>query len=376
MTRQNRLNAQTDSRHSSPRPKAKGAKTSKPKIKTLGGPLSELTKDMDIPLKDTEAWVNRSTEERQKEAIAADFIKRPSNAFILYRSAYADRARSFQKSANHQVVSSLAGESWAMEPPEVRKRFDVWSKVERDNHAIAFPKYKFQPQTNKGAGRKRKGRDDSEEEESELGSDYAYEPRTSSRPLKSKRQKNSHRDGVYTPSGTSLDEYDPGGMDASHMMHPSSYQANNPGKPLPLPMTHLGGTQYYQTSSYPNPRLGNQGYVEDVILHPTDAPVGYHQPNAPVIGIPGAYHHELQGEDNGQSMLDQLDPMLANYDQGQENYTLGNGQVNQTTEMTQPLSSSGFQIGQFSPVIFNDFESEHGEPDMGSDEWWNQNKDR
>ncbi|KAM0796277.1 high mobility group box domain-containing protein, partial [Usnea florida] len=73
-------------------------------------------------------------------------IKRPSNSFILYRSAYADRARAWEKSPNHQKISSLAGESWAMEPPEIRKQYDAWAKVERENHAKAFPDYKFQPQ--------------------------------------------------------------------------------------------------------------------------------------------------------------------------------------------------------------------------------------
>ena len=368
------MTGQINSRHSSPKGKVKGAKNAKPK--TLSGPLSELTRDMDIPIKDTEAWVNRSMEERQKEATKDNFVKRPSNSFILYRSAYADRARSFQKSANHQVVSSLAGESWAMEPSEIRKQYDTWAKVERENHARAFPEYKFQPQTNKASARKRKGRlDDSEDEESDLESEYTYNPRPSARPLKSKRQKNIYRDSSYTPSRTSLEEYDPGGMDASQMFHPSPYQANNLGKPLPLAINQSGGAQYYQSSNYPTSRLANQGYVEDVVLHPTDAPAGYHQPGAPVIGIPGAYHHELQGEDNGQSMLDHLDPMLANYYQGQASHVLGSGQMNQIPEMTPTLQSSGFQIGQFSP-IFNDFESEHGDPDMGSDEWWNKNVDR
>jgi len=366
------LATNTSSRHSSPKPKRKAAKGTKPR--TLSGPLSELTKDMDnIPVKDTEAWVNRSLEVRRQEAAKDQFVKRPSNSFILYRSAYADRARNFQKSANHQIVSSLAGESWAMEPPEIRKKYDAWAKLERENHAKAFPEYKFQPQTNKASARKRKGRaEDSEEDESDLESDYAYNSRASSRPLKSKKAKSTYRESSYTPSGTSLDEYD-----APNIYHQSSHQMVNPGKPLPAGLNQLGGAQYYQTT---NQRYSGHGYVEDVFVHPTDVPAGYHQPGAPVIGIPGAYHHELQG-DNGElpmgavSMPTQIDPMLASYDQSQHSLSHAGGQATEAQEVSSAPHSAGFPLGHYS-LELNDFEDGLGGADMGSDEWWDQNKDR
>ena len=330
---------------------------------------------VDIPIKDTEAHVSRSVEERRAEAEKDRFVKRPSNSFILYRSAYAERARAFQKSANHQIVSSLAGESWAMEPPEVREQYDTWAKRERDAHAAAFPDYKFQPQQNKVPGRKRKGRDDvSEEEESDLDSDYAFNPRTSARPIKSKKGKSTYRESSNTPSGTSLDEYDTFGLDPPNFYQPSSYRMVNPGKPLP--MNQLGSSQYYQTTSHPNQRFAGGGYAEDIFAKQEDASLGYHQPGAPVIGIPGAYHHELQGDDGGQSILNQVDPMLANYEQSHPRLSLGNGHVNQGQEQSPALPSGGFQAGQFSPRL-NDFESEHGElNDFGSEGWWKMNKDR
>ncbi len=370
--RQSRLATDTSSRHSSPKPKRKAAKGARPK--TLSGPLSELTKDMEnIPVKDTEAWVNRSLDVRREEAEKDQFVKRPSNSFILYRSAYADRARNFQKSANHQIVSSLAGESWAMEPPEIRKQYDAWAKLERENHAKAFPDYKFQPQTNKSAARKRKGRgEDSEEEESDLESDYAYNPRASSRPLKSKKARSSYRESSYTPSGTSLDEYD-----APIMYNPSSHQMVNPGKPLPTGLNQLGGAQYYQTAGQ---RYAGHGYVEDVFVQPPDLPAGYHQPGAPVIGIPGAYHHELQGDNGGLPMSavsipSQLDPMLANYDQDQHKVSLDDGHPVKAEEVSSAPHSAGFPLEHYS-LGLNDFEDELGGADMGSDEWWDQNKDR
>ena len=355
------------------------------KTKTLAGPLSELTKDMtDIEIKDTEAWVNRSVEDRREEAKKDNFVKRPSNSFILYRSAYADRARAWEKSPNHQKISSLAGESWQMEPPEIRKQFDAWAKIERDNHAKAFPSYKFQPQTGKAANRKRKGRaGESEDELSDNDSDYTYAPNGASRSV-SKKSRTPYRETSYTPSGTSLDEYDPNAFDSADLFHhPSSYQRHNPGKPLPAALNQQAlQNQYYQTISHPNQSMAHLGQVEDVFVNAVDGPQGYHQLPQTVIGMPGAFHHELEGEESGQGMLNsnpQLDPMLASYDQNNARYsgTSGNEHANQVMSGLGGLPAGEYQTPAFSPVL-NDFESEHGdaEPEMGSDEWFDRQRER
>ena len=385
LTRQNRLGAGSRRPSNSPRPRRAARKKKTVKTKTLGGPLSELTKDMtNIEIKDTEAWVNRSVEDRREEAKKDNFVKRPSNSFILYRSAYADRARAWEKSPNHQKISSLAGESWAMEPPEIRKQFDAWAKIERDNHAKAFPDYKFQPQTGKATNRKRKGRTgDSEDELSDNDSDYTYAPNGAGRSL-SKKSKTPYRETSYTPSGTSLDEYDPNGFDSSELFHhPSSYQRHNPGQALPAALNQQAlHNQYYQTTSHPNQRMAHLGHVEDVFVNQIDGPTGYYQPASSVVGMPGAIHRELEGEESGQEMLSsnsQLDPMLASYDQNHPRYHSGSG-----NEHADPLVSGlgglptgEYQTPAFSPVL-NDFESEHGdaEPEMGSDEWFARQRDR
>ena len=385
-TRQNRSGAASRHPSDSPRPRKAARKKNTVKTKTLSGPLSELTKDMtNIQIKDTEAWVNRSVEERREEAKKDNFVKRPSNSFILYRSAYADRARAWEKSPNHQKISSLAGESWAMEPQEIRKQFDAWAKIERENHAKAFPDYKFQPQTGKAANRKRKGTTgDSEDELSDNDSDYAYVPNGAGRSLKPKKSKKPYRETSYTPSGTSLDEYDPNGFDTADLFHhPSSYQRHNPGKPLPAALNQqVLPNQYPQKTTIPYQRMAHLGHVEDVFLHPMDTPSGYHQPALPVIGIPGAYHHELQGDESGQQMLSsnsQLDPMLANYDQSHPRYpnTSGSEHINQLVGGMGGVHAGEYQTPAYSPVL-NDFESEHGdaEPEMGSDEWFVRQRDR
>ena len=338
-----------------------------------------------IPIKDTDAWVNRSVEDRREEAKKDDFVKRPSNSFILYRSAYADRARAWEKSPNHQKISSLAGESWAMEPPEIRKQFDAWAKVERENHAKAFPDYKFQPQTGKATQRKRKGRSgDSDDDLSDNDSDLAYLPNGAGRSLKPKKAKRNYRETSYMPNGLPLDEYDPTGFDAGDLFHnPSSYQTQNPGKPLPTALNQQAlHNQYYQMTSHPNSRMAHLGHVEDVFVQPIDTPSGYPQPEMPVIGIPGAYHHDLQGEERGPQMLSsnsQLDPMLASYDQSHPRYSgaIGDEHVNQMMNGFGGVQAGEYQVPVYSPVL-NDFESEHGdaEPEMGSDEWFARQRDR
>lgn len=256
-----------------------------------------------------------------------------------------------------------------MEPTDIRKQYDTWAKLERENHAKAFPEYKFQPQTNKAASRKRKGREEDSEDESGL-SDYDYGSKGGGRAIRSKKSRSTYRDSSNTPS--TLDDYNPYAQDPN-MYHHSSYQTNNPGKPLPAALDQLGGAQYYQTTSHPNQRMAQYGHIEDVFVRPTDAPTGYHYNEAPpVIGFPGAYHHELQGGDDGQS-LSHLDPMLASYDQTNPRLSLSAGHTSQQIDST-PQSGS-YQVGFQSPLL-NDFESEDGdEPPMGSDAWWAKHAD-
>ncbi|KAJ5595363.1 uncharacterized protein N7459_001571 [Penicillium hispanicum] len=113
----------------------------------LQGPLSEVTKHMiDVPLKDMKTWVYRSVEERKREVNQKGKISRPMNSFMLYRSAYAERTKKLLSQSNHQVVSRAAGQSWAIEPKEVRDMYEELARIERDNHATSHPEYKFKPQ--------------------------------------------------------------------------------------------------------------------------------------------------------------------------------------------------------------------------------------
>ncbi|CAG8006431.1 unnamed protein product [Penicillium salamii] len=113
-------------------------------------PLSKLTKDMtDVPIIDIDIWVRRSVEERTQETGRKGKVMRPMNSFMLYRWAYTERIKTCSGECSHQVVSSIAGKSWHMEPQNVQERYRTLAKVERNCHASAYPNYKFKPKSRK-----------------------------------------------------------------------------------------------------------------------------------------------------------------------------------------------------------------------------------
>lgn len=104
----------------------------------LPAPLSTLKEVTDIPVKDMEAFANRSRDVRIEEAAKGQSSKTATKAFVLYRSAYAARAEAFTKSKDLRVKSAVASESWGMEPPRVRERFEKWARLENENQGKAF----------------------------------------------------------------------------------------------------------------------------------------------------------------------------------------------------------------------------------------------
>lgn len=120
-------------------------------LSTLLAHLNDTVADVDIA-----AYVHRSIETRQREVEEDKHkkIKRPMNAFMLYRKAFQNRIKSWQTNDNHQGVSKVAGDGWPLESDETHEQFKEWARVERDMHAAAFPDYKFAPtKTRKNGGR-------------------------------------------------------------------------------------------------------------------------------------------------------------------------------------------------------------------------------
>lgn len=299
----------------------KQTKGDKAKIPKLDAPLSELTRDLThIPIRNIEEWVNRSAEVRNQEVEQRNgYVTRPMNSFMLYRSAYSDRTKSWCTQNNHQVVSSVTGESWPMEPPHIREQYTEYARIERDNHQKAHPGYKFSPSKAQNSARKRKGTHDEtdEDEASDHNSlDFEWTPAGARRP-KTKSTKRLGREAGF-PVNSGLQSELAYGLQASGSgLNRSHYQATNPGKPLPAVMNDLDMYgQYYQTETYHRFEDPN---IQDVLMRRTDGPGMQSGPSPPLIGLPGAYHYELLSHDpHGGSQTigePQVDPLLQFDDQ-------------------------------------------------------------
>lgn len=274
-----------------------------------------------IPVKDTEAWVNRPADVRRKEAEKRNgYITRPMNSFMLYRSAYAERAKAWCFQNNHQIVSSVAGESWPLEPPEVRDRFNEYAKIERINHQSAHPTYKFSPSKAVAPPRKRKD-EWSDEELSDLeDSEWGPERRRSGQAKRSQRS-------ISYPPNLAPPEYleRSFGPNTDGMMR-SSWEMTNEGRPTPMPMHPDMYNQYYQTAVYPSMHMGAP-YSEDVRMRRVGVPAANPAPAQPLqfssnqlLGLPGGdasdLMNQLQPQVSASFNEGQVDPLLLTYDGG------------------------------------------------------------
>ncbi|KAJ8116285.1 hypothetical protein ONZ43_g4476 [Nemania bipapillata] len=214
LTRPSRVDKQPARARAKKRKRVIGDAFSERSSISLAEPLSQLVKDItSIVDTDIQAYVNRSPEERQREVAQSKTgkVKRPMNAFMLYRKAYQNRTKEWKRlddirrkeeSAsegkpekghdNHQVISQVCGISWNMEPQELRDQYDEWAKIERNNHKLAFPDYKFAPAKSKikkptgGGGSSGSRHGDRESDDDNASNLDAYDfndwPQTSSGP--------------------------------------------------------------------------------------------------------------------------------------------------------------------------------------------------
>jgi hypothetical protein len=303
-----------DSPRAKPTPKArksktKAAKSDKARMPKLTAPLSVLTRDQHhVPVKNMEAWVNRPAEARRKEAEKRDgYITRPMNSFMLYRSAYADRAKAWCLQNNHQVVSSVAGESWPLEPPEVREQYNNYAKIERINHHNAHPTYKFSPsKATAPMARKRKTDVSDDEEPSDLEDEWGSHARHT-------------RKFDRSISYTSNVDYFEQAYGNKYGMNRSSWNMTNEGRPMPVPMHGDLYNQYYQTTTYTMHPASS--FTEDVDVRAVGAPAPAMQfsSSQALLGLPGGsdlmqqlHSHAGSRYENGQ-----VDPMLLAYHGGQ-----------------------------------------------------------
>jgi hypothetical protein len=254
--------------------------------------MSELTKNSSIPVADIETYVHRSSDERRQEIETGKNpgrVKRPMNAFMLYRKAYQQRAKEWASQHNHQIVSRVCGMSWPLEPEHIRQQFKSWADTERDNHQKAHPNYKFAP-SKPAKPTKFDGGFDDRSDGSDL-EDYDWAGRAGSRMRSATHTPGADSD--YIPSravyaATHAQAQQLAGMHAMNMLHHTRSAAaldfNNVGRAMPGVYDHRGlSGQYYEAAQMHNPqqRHLHHGVVEDVLVRRTPSPsLAFQQPNA------------------------------------------------------------------------------------------------
>lgn len=305
------------------KPKKEKVKAEK-KVAKLDKPLSELTKNWKhVPVADIEAYVNRSVEERRREVEEGKIpgkVKRPMNSFMLYRKAYQNRTKDWCLQNNHQVVSQVCGDSWPLEPDEVKDQFSEWAKIERINHQNAHPGYKFSP-TKPGTAKvtKRNMSEEPTSEESDLD-DYDWQ----AAPSRSKKKQRptprpEPQQPVAWPTTRSAYGYSSRGNSVDPAYggyHRSSFHASNPNRapPRPYNQADLQAGHYYQQSVQPSQQ---QMGVEDVIIRKAAAP-GVHSYLSSVPG--GAQEYDLMNPnpysqyEQAQDQEHRIDPNLLEPD--------------------------------------------------------------
>ncbi|KAI1339602.1 hypothetical protein F5Y15DRAFT_79210 [Xylariaceae sp. FL0016] len=327
-----------------------GADGSKNEV-ILEAPLSELVKNItNVTDTDINAYVNRSPEDRRREVAKSKDgkVKRPMNAFMLYRKAFQNRTKEWKKHDNHQVISQLCGKSWSMEDPSFKQYFEDWAVVERNNHKDAFPDYKFAPAKAKKKILNKQEPDS--DDESEILESYNHLDYSLPTSRSASRARNPYDpDGDYLPPGArgsvgAYSYHSPSPV-AHHQRlpyqaHQSSFQYTNPGKPRPADYgSGLGQGQYYQMTSefarqvYPHPHQipaygGVQqvpAFVENVYMNKASSPASYH--GSPMDGYgelmgsaypppPGQmshhhpHHHPQQHMQHPPPLEHQIDPSL------------------------------------------------------------------
>lgn len=255
---------------SAPKKKRERAKATKRASRVLN-PLSEFANGHpNIPIADIETYVHRSREVRLQEVAQSKTpgkVKRPMNAFMLYRKAYQNLAKVLCTQNNHQVVSQVCGDGWPLEPEAVRAQFNEWARIERENHQRAHPNYKFTPSK---PARKSKRM----ENESDDGSVLADPDRIPGRAAQvSGNRANNRREEPVGPGGAPLSIFE--SYRAYGSPNQPAYQYSNMGKPMPSPYDNTGlvGSHYYQQTIHPTP--GRGGLVENIMIRETPSPASY-----------------------------------------------------------------------------------------------------
>lgn len=266
---------------------------------------------MDVPVKDMEAWVNRSVDVRLKEVEdRKGYVTRPMNSFMLYRSAYAERLKQWGVHNNHQVVSSMAGESWPLEPSEIREHYNDLAKLERTNHQNAHPNYKFSPSKTVSPKKRKGGEYESDEEEdlTDLDDPDAEWGAGRRQRVRRDRQPEDFPLGLHSP-------YQQHAVPTTT----SVWEASDGGKPLPQAIGgHYIDHRYYQPTPLPQYAMPTMEEIRGLRQMEHQGLLCVAPMHQSLVGLPGGQHGDLlQTAQHAPTMTSscevQFDPSLMDY---------------------------------------------------------------
>lgn len=287
------------------------------KTNDLHKPLSELAGEFpDIHVADIGAYVHRSQEERLREVEQSKTpgkIKRPMNAFMLYRKAYQNLAKQLCTQNNHQLVSQVCGSGWPLEPETIREQFSEWAKTERVNHQAAHPGYKFTPSKPKPKAR---DDDDLRSDDGDLD-DYDWATgRATSRRQRARTPHARHEAPapMYHSPMQNMSAPMNMGMQSQPMYHypqPNKHMGNHHYTHAPMPPQQQQQQQYYQHNIHQ--RHDNNGFVEDVMMRRAQSPpMAYAPPPADERYDMMGHYGQMQHHDLGLDSM--IDPGLVGPD--------------------------------------------------------------
>lgn len=269
----------------SPRPAKKARKDKAAKVQ-LRAPLSELTKDSVLPVKDMKAHIHRPTalrireakDRQEKKGKGNKGVPRPMNSFMLYRSAYAERCKEWALQHNHQVVSSISGASWPLEPAEIREFYTSLAEEEREEHKKAHPTYKFAPSKPANALAKEDIYDEEEFSDNDPDGEYAPSRRTVKQNSRNEThatyQETKHYGGNYphtVPSNTATSNWNI--ITGPKRPMPSQYQMQQYHAQQYHPQQYQ--PQQFQPQQYQPPQYQPQPYPNQYFAAPAPQPYQY-----------------------------------------------------------------------------------------------------
>ncbi|KAJ7148293.1 high mobility group box domain-containing protein, partial [Mycena filopes] len=78
------------------------------------------------------------------------YIRRPRNAFFIFRSDFVLETRAgTEQSLQQQNLSRAAAQVWSKMSQDERRPFYERAENEKQDHALRYPNYRFQPKRGK-----------------------------------------------------------------------------------------------------------------------------------------------------------------------------------------------------------------------------------